>query len=80
MTVGIAIAKRIDEFLYKRGMTLYKLAKNSGLPISTLQNLYTGHTKSPSVSVLYKICAGLDVSVAEFLNSEYFSPAILELD
>ncbi len=80
MTIAEAIAKRIDEFLYKRGMTLYRLAKNSGLPISTLQNLYTGHTKSPTVSVLYKVCAGLEVSVEEFLNSEYFSPAILELD
>ena len=80
MTVGIAIAKRIDEFLYKRGITLYKLAKDSGLPISTLQNLYSGHTKSPTVSVLYKICVGLNVSVEEFLHSEFFSPAILELD
>ena len=80
MTVGQAIAKRIDEYIYKRGPTLYKLAKDSGVPIATLQNLYRGHTKSPTLAVVYKICGGLQVSIFEFLNSELFSENILELD
>ncbi len=80
MTIGTAVAKRIDEFLFSRGITLYKLAKDSGLPIATLQNLYRGHTKSPTLAVIYKVCNGLNVSVAEFLNSELFSLSILELD
>lgn len=80
MTTGAAIAKRIDEYICERGITLYKLSKDAGLPIATLQNLYRGHTKSPTVTVLFKICEGLNISVAEFLNSELFSPQILELD
>ena len=80
MTIGKAIAKRIDEYLFKRNISLYKLAKDSGIPIATLQNLYRGHTKSPSISLVYKICIGLDITVAEFLNSELFSLSIVELD
>ncbi len=80
MTIGKAIAKRIDEYLFERGLTLYRLSKLSGVPIATLQNLYRGHTKSPTVSVLYKICEGLGVSVQEFLNSELFNPTELELE
>ena len=80
MTVGKAIAKRIDEYLFERGITLYKLAKDGGIPVATLQNLYRGHTKSPSLSVVYKICLGLNVSIAEFLDSELFSFNVLELD
>ena len=80
MTVGQAIAKRIDEYIYARGITLYKLAKDAGLPIATLQNLYRGHTKSPTLAVVYKICNGLQISIFEFLNSELFSESILELD
>ena len=80
MTVGTAIAKRIDEYIFSRGITLYKLAKDSDLPIATLQNLYRGHTKSPTLTVVYKICNGLGVTVAEFLDSELFEMNILELD
>ncbi|MBE7068272.1 MAG: helix-turn-helix transcriptional regulator [Clostridiales bacterium] len=80
MTVGQAIAKRIDEYIYARGITLYKLAKDAGLPIATLQNLYRGHTKSPTLAVVYKICNGLQISIFEFLNSELFSESVLELD
>ena len=80
MTIGKAIAKRIDEYLFERGLTLYRLSKLSGVPIATLQNLYRGHTKSPTVSVLYKICEGLGISIQEFLNSELFCPAELELE
>ena len=58
----------------------YKLAKDSELPVATLQNLYRGHTKSPTLAVVYKICNGLGVTIAEFLDSELFSLNILELD
>ena len=80
MTTGEAIAARINEYIFARGITLYKLAKDAGLPVATLQNLYRGHTKSPTVTVLFKICEGLQITVAEFLDSELFSSQILELD
>ena len=68
MTIGNAIAKRIE------------LAKDSGIPIATLQNLYRGHTKSPTIAVVYKICIGLNITIDEFLNSELFSLSVIELD
>ncbi len=80
MTLTTAISKRIDEYLFSRGITLYQLAKDSGLPIATLQNLYRGLTKSPTLAVVYKICIGLNVPVTEFLDSEFFSCSELELD
>lgn len=80
MTMGEAVAKRIDEYIYSRGITLYKLAKDACLPIATLQNLYRGHTKSPTLTVIFKICEGLKITVQEFLESEWFSPSVLELE
>ena len=80
MTIATGIAKRIDEYLFARGITLYKLAKDSGLPIATLQNLYRGNTKSPTLAVIYKICVGLNVTVSEFLDCEFLTPTVLELD
>ena len=80
MTLSSAVAKRIDEYLFLRGITLYKLAQDAGLPVATLQNLYRGISKSPTLAVVYKVCLALNVSVGEFLDSELFSPQLLELD
>lgn len=80
MTMAEAISRRLDEYLFERKLTLYSLAKKAGLPTATLQNLYRGKMKSPTVSVLFKICAALEITVAEFLNSHYFDPNILELE
>lgn len=77
-TIGEIVAKRIDEFLYQRGMSLYGLAKKTGLPLSTLKNLYTKHTKSPTLALMYKICDGLDVSINDFLNSSIFRMEAVE--
>lgn len=80
MTMAEAVAKRLNEYLYERKTTLYALAKKAGLPTATLQNLYRGKMKSPTLTVLYKICSALDVSVGEFLARDYFDPSVLELD
>ena len=80
MTIATAVAKRIDEFLFSRNITLYKLAKDSGIPIATLQNLYRGNMKSPTLSLIYKLCIGLNISISEFLDGKFFDLSILELD
>ncbi len=78
MTVGEATAKRIDEFLIERGISLYRLAKDSCIPIATLQNLYRGHTKSPTLAVIFRLTEALGITVAEFLDSPLFSPDSIE--
>ena len=80
MSIATAVSKRINEYLFARGITLYKLAKDSGLPIATLQNLYRGQIKTPTLAVLLKICSGLNISIIEFLDCPYFSSCDLELD
>lgn len=80
MTVGEAVAKRIDEYLYMKSMTLYRLAKEACIPVSTLQNLFRNHTKSPTVTVILKITDALGVSIEEFFDSPLFSRDNLELE
>ena len=80
MTVGEAIAKRIDFFLCEKKISLYKLAKDACLPLSTLQNLYRGHTKSPTVTVVFKLVDALGITFEEFFASPLFSGDNLELD
>ena len=80
MTVGQATAKRIDEFLRDRGISLYRLAKDACISMSTLQNLYRDHTKSPTLALIFKLTDALGVSIQEFFNSELFSAENLEVD
>lgn len=79
MTTGEAIAQRIDFYLQERNMSLYRLAKDACLPIATLQNLYRGHTKSPTVAVVFKVIATLHVSIDEFFDCPLFDLDQLEL-
>ena len=79
MTVGEAVAKRIEEVLMERKMSLYRLAKEACIPIATLQNLYRGHTKSPTFTVILKICDALNMTIAEFIDCPYFNLENLEL-
>lgn len=80
MTLSKAVATRLDEYLFARKITLYQLAKDAGISIASLQNLYRENTKSPTLALLYKICRGLDVSAQEFLSSDLFSSHNIELD
>ena len=54
--------------------------KDAGVPLSTLQNLYRGHTNSPTVSLMFKIVNALGVDIAEFFSSPLFSADTLELE
>mgnify|MGYP003571291508 CR=1 FL=1 len=78
MTISEAVSKRIDELLFKRGWTLYKLSKESLIPISTLKNLYNNHTKCPSLAIIYKLADAFQISYLEFLDCEILKSEELE--
>ncbi len=80
MTLSKAIAARLEEFLIARNITLYQLAKDAGVSVSSLQNLYRENTKTPTLALVYKICRGLNVEIQEFLSGDLFSSQNLELD
>ena len=80
MTLAEAITKRINELLFEKGWSLYKLSKESGLPLSTIKNLYSGHTKSPTLSVIFKIARAFDMNHIEFLNNNIFFDEKLDFE
>jgi len=79
MTMGEAVAKRIDEYLIIKNWSLYKLSKESLLPLSTLKNLYYKHTKSPTLSVVFRISETFGITPIEFLSSDLFDTQNLDL-
>ena len=59
------VLNRITYFLEFKHWTLYRLAKESGLPYSSLNNIFN-RKNCPTISTLEKICDGLQISLSEF--------------
>ena len=61
------VLTRIYQFLNERGWTIYRLAKESDLAYSSLNNIFVRNTV-PSVVTLEKICDGLNISLSQFFD------------
>lgn len=64
MTVGENI-KRIAE---KRGLTMYRIAKDGKVSNSYISEIVSNKRKNPSVDIIKKIASVLDVTVDELIS------------
>ncbi len=60
---------RIKELCAARSWTYYRLAKESGIPYSSL-NTMLHKTYIPTVPSLMKICDGFGITLAQFFSEE----------
>lgn len=58
---------RIRELLKLNRWTIYKLAKASGVPYSSLNNCFLRNT-CPTIPTLEKLCIGLNISLSDFFD------------
>lgn len=61
------VLKQIKDLCKQRNWSLYRLAMESSLPYSTLNNLFR-RGNVPSISTLCKICDAFDISLSEFFS------------
>ena len=61
----------LKDYINKKGLSLYRLSKNTAIPYSTLRDLYTNRTPLSKASgdVIYRIASVLDVSMEELLSA-----------
>ena len=72
MGIKGAIVLRIKELCSQKGIKYNTLATNSGVTPSTVYSLLDERRKDIGVIVLKKLCDGLDISIAEFFDTEIF--------
>ncbi len=58
---------RIQRLCAQRDWSYYKLAKESGIPYSTLNTMML-KTNAPSITTLAKICNGFGITLAQFFD------------
>ena len=57
----------LDDILAKRGITKYRLAKDTKIAATTIWKLETGKAQRVGFDVLEKICNRLDCELTDFL-------------
>ncbi len=61
------VLERLRYLLNKRGWTMYRLAKESGLSDKTIANIYRRGTM-PSIPTLESICSAFGMTMSEFFS------------
>ena len=61
------VTERIKELCTLRSWTYYRLAKESGIPYSTL-NTMLRKTNAPTIPTLERICDGFGITLAQFFS------------
>lgn len=61
--------KKIKQLCDIRGWSVYRLAKEAGIPYSSLNNIFIRNTH-PTIPTLEKICNGFNITLEEFFQSE----------
>ena len=59
--------ERLKQLLKERNWTEYRLAKEGGLSMSTLQNIYKRNT-IPTIDTLERICTALGITLSQFFD------------
>lgn len=69
------VLEHIKELCKKEGWTNYELAKRSGLPQSTIVNLFK-RTNQPTISTLIKICNAFGITLSTFFSEPGDFPSL----
>ena len=72
MNVSEAVAKRIRELLIEKGMTQYRLEQKSGILHGSMACILNGRNKTVTLSTIYMLARGFDMTIIEFLNNDIF--------
>ena len=72
MNTKEAVAARILELCDERNITVNALATNSGISPSTLYSMLNEKSQNPGIISIKKLCDGLEISIREFFDSDFF--------
>ena len=72
MNISQATAKRIIELCKSRRITVNKIANISGVTQSTVNDIVNNKAKNIGVVTIKKLCDGLEITITEFFDTDYF--------
>ena len=79
MSVKDAVAKRFAEICTQRNIKFNELAGISGVTPSTVYSMMDPRRREVSVTLVKKLCDGLEISLADFFSSPIFEELTQEI-
>ena len=72
MGVKDVVVKRFQEICKERGIKTNELASISGVTPSTVYSMMDPRRREVSITVIKKLCDGLEISLGEFFTASMF--------
>ena len=66
------ISLRIQELCAINGYNINSLARQAGIPPTTLKNIIYGNSHNPGIVTIKLICDGLGISLYDFFDTDQF--------
>ncbi len=80
MTINDIVAARVSFLLKQKGMTQYRLEQDSGVTHGAMNRILNGDNKTVTLTTLYRLARGFNMTVFEFMDDEKFHSKDIELD
>ncbi|WP_407314242.1 helix-turn-helix transcriptional regulator [Desulfosporosinus sp. SB140] len=74
-----AVVNRIVELCKERNITPNALSYRAAVPQSTIKSILNHESLNPGIVTIKKLCDGLEISLADFFNTNVFSNLEQEL-
>jgi len=72
MDTRTAVQYRIVELCAAKRWAFNSVALYSGISPSTMKSILNGQSQNPGIVTIKKICDGLEISLADFFDTEVF--------
>lgn len=72
MGISDAVRDRLNELLEQRNLTINGLSNLAGVTQSTVNDFFKGTSSNIGIITLKKLIDGLDMTIAEFFDTEIF--------
>ena len=72
------ISMRVQQLCAEHDFNINSLARQAGVPPTTLKNIIYGTSQNPGIITIKLICDGLGISLYDFFNTDQFKSSIPE--
>lgn len=72
------VSERIRSYCSENNITVNKLATQSGIKQSTIDNILKNNTKNPSLRTVHHLAQGMDMTLSEFFDFKEMNETIFD--
>lgn len=72
MNISQAVSVRIVDLCRERNITINKLCTISGVTQSTANDIVNHRARNIGIVTIKKLCDGLDITITDFFDTDYF--------